>query len=77
MSGFLISNYLLNLNFLLFGFIEFMIQQNKFRLISSSILKVMNFLIFRDFSRIFLYFSEFILDLFRFQNKKIIIFIAC
>ena len=48
-----------------------MIQKNKFGLIWSCILKVINFLIFRDFSRIFSNFSEFILNLFIFQIIQI------
>ena len=41
--------------------IEFFVK--KIRLNKSSILKAMNFLLFRDFSRIFLSFYEFILNL--------------
>ena len=37
-----------------------MIEQNKFGLTQSYLLKDMNFLIFRDFSRIFLVFYKFI-----------------
>ena len=44
-----------------------MIQKNEFRLFWSCILKVMNFLVFKDFSRIFL---DFILDLVGFLKIK-------
>ena len=52
-------------------------KKNKFGLIWSCILKLMNFLIFRNFSRIFINFSEFILDLFRFLKMKKISFLSC
>ena len=44
-----------------------MIKQDKFRLICTSILKVKNFLIFRDFLDIVWFFYEFILNL---KKKK-------
>ena len=49
-------------------------QKNNFGLIWSYILKVMNFLSFKDFSKNFPIFYEFILDLFRIlKNKKIVV----
>ena len=44
--------------------------KNKFGLDLSCILKVINFLIFRNFSEIFPNFYEFSLDLFEYLKKK-------
>ena len=57
--------------FIIFKMIEYLIfnPKNKFRSIWSYILKIMNFLIFRDFSRNF----PIILNLLGFLNFKILI----
>ena len=47
--------------------IQFWIQQNKFELIWSYILKVMNFTIFRNFSGIFLNLFDFYFDFLSFK----------
>ena len=50
--------------------IDYLIYDPKNGLIWSCILKVMNFLIFMDFSRIFLNCYEFIMDLFAILKLK-------
>ena len=47
-----------------------MIKKDKFGLIWSYILKDMNFLIFRDFLRIFLFFNKFIWIYFKLKRIK-------
>ena len=50
--------------------IDYLISNKKIGLKRSFILKVMIFIIFRDFSRNFLNFYGFILNLFKFRNIK-------